>query len=284
MNIIDNIISSINALPTLPTIYTQLSEALDDEYASNQRIAQIISSDQASAFKVLKVANSPIFGVQRRIESINQALLFLGHTEVKNILLALSIVKQFNGKGDPNSLRSVDLWAHSIATGIICRNLAILSGQKKFDNYFLAGILHDIGKLLFLQFAPKEYINAVKLAKEEKIPILIAEKEVLKIDHAQAGQILADKWKIPSYIQETIQYHHPAQTPKGTNHLLSTVHLANIIARIMKLGFSGDNLIPQPNNIIWEEIVLDKGDIISLSDKILSDYKNAIHTLLIDQS
>lgn len=284
MNIVDKIFTSINALPTLPTIFAQLSEALEDEYASNQRIAQIISSDQASSFKILKVANSPIFGVQRKIESINQALLFLGHTEVKNILLALSIIKQFDSKGDLNSLRSVDLWAHSIATGIICRNLAILSGQKKADNYFLAGVLHDIGKLLFLQFAHQEYVAAVKFARDEKTSIIIAEREILKIDHAQAGQVLAEKWKIPSYIQDTIQYHHSAQTPKGTSHLLSTVHLANIIARIMKLGFSGDNLIPRPNIIVWNEISLDKGTIIALSDKILSDYKNAIHTLLIDIS
>lgn len=284
MNLVDKILTSLNALPTLPTIFARLSEALEDEYASNQMIAQIISSDQASSFKVLKVANSPIFGVQRKIESINQALLFLGHTEIKNILLALSIIKQFDSKGDLNSLRSVDLWAHSIATGVICRNLAIVSGQKKVDNYFLAGILHDVGKLLFLQFARQEYATAVMFARDERIPIIIAEREILKIDHTQAGQILSEKWKIPSYIQETVQYHHSAQTPKGTNHLLSTVHIANIIARIMKLGFSGDHLIPQPNIAVWSEISLDKGVIISLSEKILSDYKNAIHTLLIDQS
>lgn len=284
MTIVDKIFGSINALPTLPTIFAQLSEALEDEYASNQRIAQIISSDQAASFKVLKVANSPIFGVQRKIESINQALLFLGHTEVKNILLTLSIIKQFDGRGDLNAFRSVDLWAHSIATGIICRNLAILSGQKKVDNYFLAGILHDIGKLLFLQFVHQEYINVVKFAKDKNVPVIIAEKEILKLDHAQAGQLLAEKWKIPSYIQETIQYHHSGQTPKGTNHLLATVHIANIIARIMKLGFSGDNLIPQPNIIVWDEISLNKGDLFSLSDKILKDYKHAINTLLIDQS
>lgn len=282
MNIVDKILNSVSALPTLPTIYAQLSEALDDEFVSNQRIAQIISSDQSSSFKILKVANSPLFGVQKKIESITQALLFLGHTEVKNILLALSIIKQFNSKGEPNSLRSVDLWAHSIATGIISRNLALNSGLKKVDNYFLAGILHDIGKVIFLEFVPEEYKVAVKLAKDENIPIKNAEQEVLKIDHTQAGQVLAEKWKIPSYIQEAIQYHHSGQTPKGTNHLLSTVHIANIIARIMKLGFSGDNLIPQPNIIVWDEISLNKGDILSLSEKTLQDFKHAVHALLID--
>jgi len=282
MNLIDKILSSINSLPTLPTIFAQLSEAMDDEYVANQRIAQLISSDQASAFKILKVANSPLFGVQKKIESINQALLFLGHTEVKNILLALSIVKKFNTKGDSHGLRHIDLWAHSIATGIISRNLALISGQQKVDNYFLTGILHDIGKLIFIEFIPKEYLEAVKFAGNEKILIQDAEKEILKIDHAQAGQRFAEKWKMPQYIQEAIQYHHIVQTPRGTNHLISILHISNIIARIMRLGYSGDNLVPQPNIVAWDDIEINRGDIISLKEKILSDYKIAVHTLLID--
>jgi putative nucleotidyltransferase with HDIG domain len=282
MNIIDKILNSINNLPTLTTIYTQLSEAIDDEYASNQRISQLISSDQASSFKILKVANSPLFGIQRKIESINQALLFLGHAEVKNILSTLSIVKQFNTRGDSHGLRPVDLWAHSIGVGIISRNLALISGQKKVDNYFLAGVLHDIGKLIFLEFVPKEYMFAVEFAENENIPIKDAEKEILKIDHTQVGQLLAEKWKMPQYIQDVIQYHHSAQTPKGSSHLLSTVHISNIMARIMRLGFSGDNLVPQPNMMVWDEVEIEKGDLISLQEKIVNDFKNAVHTLLVD--
>ncbi|MDQ7816637.1 MAG: HDOD domain-containing protein [Melioribacteraceae bacterium] len=282
MNIIDKILNSINNLPTLTTIYNQLSEAIDDEYASNQRISQLISSDQATSLKILKVANSPLFGIQGKIESINQALLFLGHTEVKNILSTLSIVKQFNTRGDSHGLRPVDLWAHSIGVGIISRNLALISGHKKVDNYFLAGILHDIGKLIFLEFVSKEYMFAVEFAENENIPIKDAEKEILKIDHTQAGQLLAEKWKMPQYIQDVIQYHHSAQTPKGSSHLLSTVHISNIMARIMRLGFSGDNLVPQPNMMVWDEVEIEKGDLISLQEKIVNDFKNAVHTLLVD--
>lgn len=271
---------SVNNLPTLPTIYSQLSQAMEDPSATGEKIAKIISSDQTSAFKVLKVANSPLYGLHGKIDSISQALIYLGHNEVKDIVFALSVMKMFSKDKNIRGLRPVDLWAHSIGVGVITRNIGLAIGEKNTENYFLAGVFHDIGKIIFLEFAVKEYQNVIYMVTEKKCSIKDAEKEIFGIDHAIAGQILADKWRIPQNIQDIILNHHVGQKARGTNTLLAAVHLGNIIAHILGFGFSGDNLIAQPNPAIWDTLKLRRGEILSLKDKFIDDYSHTIKMML----
>jgi len=280
MDFSEKIRISVNNLPTLPTIYSQLSHAMEDPMATSEKIAKIISSDQTSAFKVLKVANSPLYGLHGKIDSISQALIYLGHNEVKDIVFALSVMKMFSKDKNIRGLRPVDLWAHSIGVGVITRNIGLAIGEKNVENYFLAGVFHDIGKIIFLEFAVKEYQNVIDIVTEKKCPIKDAEKEVFGIDHADAGQILADKWRIPQNIQDIILNHHTGQKTKGTNTLLASVHLGNILAHILGFGFSGDNLIAQPNPVIWDTLKLRRGEILSLKDKFIDDYSHAIKMML----
>lgn len=190
-------------------------------------------------------------------------------------------MKHFSNNNQNSALRPIDLWAHSIGVGVIARNLGIVTGQQKIDNYFLAGILHDIGKVIFLEIIPNEYKTVLDYAASKKISIKEAEMEILKMDHSRAGYLLAQKWKMPGFITDVIVYHHSGETPQGTNQMLSTIHLANIIARIMKFGYSGDCQIPQPNIKIWDSLNLGKGDILSLRDKLISDFKHTTQTILL---
>lgn len=280
MDFSEKIRSSVNNLPTLPTIYSQLAEAMEDPLATNDKIAKIISSDQSSAFKVLKVANSPLYGLHGKIDSISQALMYLGHNEVKNIIFALSVIKVFSKEKSVKGLRPVDLWAHSIGVGVITRNLGQAIGEKHIENFFLAGIFHDIGKIIFLEFAVKEYQKVIDLVLEKNCRIKDAEKEIFGIDHAAAGQILADKWRLPQNIQDIILHHHSGHKSQTTNTLLASVHLANILAHILGFGFSGDNMIPQPSTIVWDTLKLQRGALLTLKDKFIDDYSHTIKLML----
>lgn len=280
MDFSEKIRISVNNLPTLPTIYAQLSEALEDPLATNEKITKIISSDQSSAFKVLKVANSPLYGLHGKIDSISQALMYLGHNEVKNIVFALSVMKIFSKDKNVKGLRPIDLWAHSIGVGVITRNIGLVIGEKNIENYFLAGIFHDIGKIIFLEFAVKEYQKVIDLVNQKNCRIKEAEKEVFGIDHAVAGQILAEKWRLPQSIQDIIYYHHHGQKSKETTKLLASVHLANILAHVLGFGFSGDNIIPQPNSAIWNVLNLKRGLIMDAKDKFIDDYSHTIKLML----
>ncbi|KAF0152288.1 MAG: metal dependent phosphohydrolase [Ignavibacteria bacterium] len=280
MDFSDKIKRSVNNLPTLPTIYSQLSEAMEDPLATNDKIAKIISSDQSSAFKVLKVANSPLYGLHGKIDSISQALMYLGYNEVKNIVFALSIMNIFSKDKNVKGLRPVDLWAHSIGVGVITRSIGSAIGEKNIENYFLAGIFHDVGKLIFLEFAANEYQKVVEIVKEKNCRIKDAEKEIFGIDHAEAGRVLAEKWRLPQTIQEVIYYHHNGEKSKDASKLLASVHLGNILAHALGFGFAGDNIIAQPNPTIWSTLNLQKGSLLKLKDKLIDDYSHTIKLML----
>ena len=118
----------------------------------------------------------------------------------------------------------------------------------------LAGIIHDIGKLLFIEFLPKEYEKVLKLVKEKNCFIKDAEVEILGMDHCRAGQILAEKWKLPSGLQDAILLHHVGIKANQKSKMVASVHIADILTTALELGKSGDNIIPEPNFKVWEII------------------------------
>ncbi len=281
MDIKERILSKVKNLPTLPTVYAALSEAIQDPRASSEKIAAIISNDQVSSFKILKVANSPFFGFRGKIGTISQAIMYLGFNEVRNIVFALSVMDFFSKDKTLLNFRPVDFWAHSIAVGIISRAIGRGVGDRNLENYFLSGILHDIGKLLFFNALHEEYAEVLDIVENNNISIKEAEKKVLGMDHSDAGFLLADKWKLPVSLQKVISNHHIGRSNDTSDLLVGSVHLADICARVMDLGYPGDNLVPEPNPKVWEVVKLPPGFFTASKSKILEDYEQAVHMMLI---
>lgn len=282
MDVIKKIIEGVNNLPTLPTIYTNLSEAMENPNTTKEELARIISFDQAASFKILKVANSPFYGFRGRIDTISQALLYLGFNEVKNIVFALSVIKAFSKSKSFKKFKPLDLWAHSIGVGITTRILGSAVGEKNLENYFLAGIFHDIGKLIFFEYVPNEYAKVIDLVESKGIPIRDAELEILGLNHARAGQLIAEKWKLPQSIVNIVSGHHTGLIGNNVNTLLASVHLGDILARTLDLGYGGDNIIPEPNIKIWDVLKLPKGFFASSKRKLKDDYDRITKIMLMD--
>jgi HD-like signal output (HDOD) protein len=281
MDIKEKLLTKVKNLPTLPTVYSALSEAMQDPRASSDKIASIISNDQVSAFKILKVANSPFFGFRGRIDTITQAIMYLGFNEVRNIVFAISVIDFFSKDKTLLNFRPVDFWAHSIGVGIITRMIGRGVGEKNLENFFLSGILHDIGKLLFFNIIQNEYSEVLDLVESNRISIKEAEKKVLGIDHSDAGYLLADKWKLPVSLQKVISNHHIGRSNDTADLLVASVHLADIAARILELGYAGDNLVPEPNISVWEVVKLPPGFFAASRSKIMEDYEHAVHLMLV---
>ncbi|MEG8947291.1 HDOD domain-containing protein [Rosettibacter firmus] len=282
MDVIKKIIEGVNNLPTLPTIYTTLSEAMENPNTTKEELAKIISTDQAASFKILKVANSPFYGLRGRVDTITQALLYLGFNEVKNIVFALSVINSFTRNKLFTKFKPTDLWAHSIGVGVATRIIGAAIGEKNLENYFLAGIFHDIGKLIFFEYVPNEYSKVIHLVESKNIPIKDAELEILGINHARAGQLIAEKWKLPQTVVNIVSAHHTGLIGFNINPLLASVHLGDIIARAMELGYGGDNFIPEPNIKIWDAIKLPKGFFSTARKKIKDDYERLVKIMLSD--
>lgn len=282
MSLMEKIVDTVKNLPTLPTVFAAISDAMENPRTTNEQLAKIISSDQASAFKVLKVANSPFYGFRSKVDTISQAIFYIGFTEVKNIVFALSVINFFSKEKSKISLHPVDLWAHAIGVGIAARNIGKGIGVKQLENYFLAGVLHDVGKIIFLEFAQEDYKQVLDLVEKENCLIREAEFKVFGIDHSRVGNMLAEKWKLPSSITDTINYHHSGISGRENLLLVSSVHVADIIARTLQFGFAGDNLIPQPNPRVWEVLKLNKGYLPAIRNKMEEDYKHLVSLMLVE--
>ena len=271
---IDNLLQRMDDFPTLPTIYSSLMELTSNPRSTVQDVANLISRDQAISVKLLKVANSTVFGIQTKVDSISQAIFYLGYNEVKNIALSLSIMDIFKKSNSRSDTFVVDLWKHSIAVGVITRLLGVRTGTKNLENYFISGIIHDIGKLFLYKFFKENYINQLSDAFKSDIKASEIERNVYGMNHDEIGSELAKMWKLPVSIRNAIKYHNNGLVGSEPDMLVGCIHLANIISIMLKLGNPGYEASSQPNFNIWKFINLPFGTLKSIYNDIISAYKS----------
>lgn len=264
-----------NQFPTLPTIYTSLMKVMSNPRSSIQDLSDVILKDQASVTKLLRVVNSSLFGLQGKITSVNQAIFYLGFNEVKNLLLALSVMEIFDKINKSEQFNIIDLWKHSIAVGVISKLIATKLKIKDSENYFIAGIIHDIGKLFFINFFADTYFKVIEKSKINCLDLSKTETEIFGMSHDVVGAELAKKWSLPTELVNTIEYHSRGKVAGKTDTLLSTVHLSDIISNIMQLGDSGRAFVGQPNFEIWNYLNLPADSFKNMYDEICSAYVSA---------
>lgn len=276
----ERLISKVDEFPTLPTIYSTLLDVMSNPRSTANDVATVISQDQSSASKILKASNSSIYGFRGRISTISQAIVFIGFDEVKNLVTALSIIHMFKGSKKSLFFNPIDLWKHSLAVGVISRHIGKTIGVTNLENYFLAGILHDIGKLLFFKVIPEEYSQVINQAIEKNMTIRDAEQEYLGITHTVAGEILAEKWKLPTLLKNVIRYHANGVIDGEVDQLTGIVHIANITAAMLGLGTSGEEIISAPNPKVWDRIKLPDQFFTTNLESIIVSYEESIELLL----
>ncbi|MBM2813581.1 MAG: metal dependent phosphohydrolase [Ignavibacteria bacterium] len=276
---IDSIIQRVDEFPTLPTIYMALSDVMANPRSTVNDAAAIISRDQSAAVKILKVANSSVYGIKGKITTISQAIFFIGFDEVKNLVVALSVMKLFASSKSTESLNPIDLWKHSIAVGVITRIIGKALGIKHIENYFVAGILHDIGKLFFYKYFNEDYSKVIALALEKKISIREAEFQKFGITHTTIGEMLAEKWKLPKVLRGVIGSHFSGTGDDKNDPITACVHLANIISHIIDMGSVADLQIQQPNPAIWELLNLPDNFFTKSYKVFFRDYEESANIL-----
>jgi HD-like signal output (HDOD) protein len=277
---INDILKKVDEFPTLPTIYSSLMDLMENPRTTTYELAALLSQDQASASKLLKVANSAIYGFQGRISTISQAILYIGFDEVKNLVTALTILRLFDSLESKHEINPVDLWKHSIGVGIITRLIGKSSGIRNLENYFLAGILHDLGKLVFLKILPVEYAKVIEFSVDFKLTVREAELKLLGLTHTVIGELLADKWRLPTSIKQTIRYHTNGFADEEFDHLIASVHVANIAANMYGMGYSWESIVPEPNLELWDKLSLSSNFFTYNIERIMTDYTESEGLLL----
>lgn len=253
MQQIDSILTRVREFPTLSAFFSSLSSAINNPDANINDIAEIIEKDQASVTKLLRIANSSIYGFRSRISNVSQAILFIGFEEVKNILLTLKVINLFRTFDEEiKFVNPIDFWKQSIGTGVIARMIGMNIGIQNNDVLFLSGITHNIGKLLFYLTIPEEYEKVLKVHSEKHISIQDAEREILGISNSMAGEMLAEKWRLSLPIIEGIKYYQTGFVGEKINLNVAILHIADISASMLGFGNDGREYISQPNPKAWE--------------------------------
>lgn len=215
---IDDILSEIVTLPSLPGTITRVREMLDDPECSLHQVGEVISTDPGIAIKALRLVNSAQYGTRNPVTSVEQAVALLGVKVVRNLVLSAAIFDQLQS-GTNEFIR------HSICCGLAMEMLAGASPGVALDpdEAFVYGVIHDIGMVIFHEFMPTQHQNARQLAVAKNIPLFLAEQDVLGVDHAALGGRLARHWRLPQQIVEAVAGHHDIHRASDANKPLAAL-------------------------------------------------------------
>jgi HD-like signal output (HDOD) protein len=237
---IESLLDDLGEIPTLPSIATTIMEKTLDSQVNARQIAQMVERDQALAVKVLKVANSPFYRRIKEISTIRGAVVLLGFNVLKSIVLSISVINLFNEK-DKRNLDFYKFWQHSIACAVCAKAIANKVFPPAAEDAFIAGLLHDLGKVVADQLICREgeYREVLEVMNRANSDIIEVEKSIMGVDHATLGKYLMEKWNLPALLCKTVGYHHrlaEAGEDDQTRKLCAIIHVADIVTNHLGLG------------------------------------------------
>jgi HD-like signal output (HDOD) protein len=237
-------------LPSLPTIYRQISEAIARPTSSARDIGNVISKDIGLSARLLRLVNSTFYGFPSRIDTLSRAVTIIGNRQLSTLALGMNIINTF--KNIPSHLIDMkSFWEHSIACGIGARIIAGYENIQNTERLFVAGLLHDIGRLILYSHIPVHAKNALLRAKYTDNLLHEAEFEIMGFNHARIGGLLLKKWQLPIALENTVKYHHTPQESKDPLEP-AIVHLADIMINALGIGSSGERFVPPLDPSAWQ--------------------------------
>ncbi len=270
----------LDSLPTLPIVVDLLNREIANDRATATSIAKIIGDDPAIMARVLKLVNSPLYAPTFKSKggvTIQQAVVRLGQNALRNLVLTTAIMNMFPSRANA-AFDRVEFWRHSICVGFIAKVLLEFTpkGTLNYEesDLALAGLCHDIGKVVLDQYFNERFASALEHASTNKTLLYEAEREVLGIDHAELGAELAQRWKLPAHIMLVMRHHHSALKVGGDPHekLVHAVLLADYICNHQELGFSGNC---RPMEFPWDSFEMLRLKIDKVPDILLRVHQEA---------
>ncbi len=285
-------VEEIGGLPTLPEVPMKILQLITSEKSSMDDISRIVERDPSLTVNILKVANSPYYGMRQKIASLKLALTILGLNEIINIVTSISIVRLFPTRLSGGSFDRVKFWNHSFGCATAARMLARDLDPETEGVEFVAGLLHDIGKLVLDQYFHPKLREVRKLREKEGLALLEAETRVIGVDHAVLGSWLAKRWDLPPPLVESIAHHHSPldvlalAPPSREPALTAMVHLADILAHEPELNFTESLQASEAfgANLAWKIILAERPELsrekIDMFIARFEEYKEKVSALV----
>jgi len=276
---ITNLVEDCPTVASLPSVYHRITEVMSDPYSSSGDFGAVVSEDPGLTARLLRLVNSAFYNLPSEIDSVTQALSVIGTHQLHDLVLATSVISMF----DDVPAEFIDMesfWKHCLATGVTCRVLATGRGEANVERLFVAGLLHDIGRLLMFMGNPDDTIDCMTRAREHGHLVYVLEQEVMGYDHAQVGQTLLKAWRLPESLQEPVEFHHNPKNARRFRVEAAIVHIADVTAHSLLLGNSGEQFIPPLSDAAWYR--MDGADSVSPATfaEIEIQYSAAVQAIL----
>jgi putative nucleotidyltransferase with HDIG domain len=268
----------IRNMPSLPTTVAKVLEVCNNPQTSPADLNHVISLDPVLVGRVLKLINSAYYGLGQQVTSLVRAIIMLGINTVKNLALSTAVMGNLSSKKDFQGLNMEGFWRHSLCVGVTAKILAKQRGidTKQMEEYFTAGLLHDIGKIPLNAVLSREYMLTVSAADRERISLFRAEDKILGMNHNAAGAMIVKAWRLEGAVGEVIIHHHNYDEYSGLHKdVLFSIAAANRFASIMEIGFSGDRYPEKTNPLIWESLGVDRNVFEGLETRVNEEIEKA---------
>jgi putative nucleotidyltransferase with HDIG domain len=268
------LIARVEDLPTLPRTVLRITEMVNDPRASARDLSRIITDDQVLTARLLKLVNSSFYGFPQRVSTVTGAIVLIGFDAIRNLLLTTSVFDLFPSRTSRDRRHQESLWDHSLGCAIGAKAIGAALRHEKLEELFVAGLLHDIGKIVVMTMLPEHFSRITARVAEGRLLISDAEAEVLGCTHADIGRLLAQRWNLPTKLISPIEHHHDPAAAGAWAVEASIVHLADILARALGLGSGGDAKVPPLDPAAWELLKLKTASLDAVMAAMLDEFED----------
>lgn len=268
----------VRDLPTLPAIYQQVEAVTRDPAASSARLAEIIGHDPIFTVRLLRVANSARYAPTERVTTVTRAVSILGHRAVRETVLVTSVITLLPQQEDRRR-QAEAFWRHALGVGAASRVVVAASPVGALlprEECLVAGLLHDLGRLIWLRFFPEELQAITAAAEQSGLTLLEAELALTGTTHARLGRMVARHWRLPESYQEVIGAHHDTALGGRDALLCGVVQVADALAHVLELGGPALSRVPSPARETWEALRLSPEQMPELLDTTLAEFQQTL--------
>lgn len=232
----EQLVRDLNGLVSLPRAYYRVNEMLEDPRYGSSDIGKVIAHDPALTARLLRLVNSAQFGVSSKISTIPQAITLLGTRNLRELILTTSVASAFSNISS-RLVDMADFWHHSIYCGILARAIARHLKHRQPEQIFVAGLIHDLGKLIIFYRLPDQAETILSEFADSELNLFEIEQRTLGFDHAAVGAALMLDWQLPELLYETTAHHHYPERARKYQDEVALVHVANVLSKGVEPGY-----------------------------------------------
>lgn len=234
-----NRLENSSCLPSLATIESALKELLNSDQRYTSQIAEIIRRDPSLTARLLRLVNSVHYGITKPVKDIEEAVFYLGMRQIRQLAMVTPIIEDFKTFSGQSRVEWRGFWQHCIGTALMTRDVLDLVQSQKVESDYVAGLIHDVGKIAMASVFPDHFAEIYIYRTEAEMDLMELEREVLGLDHAELGALYLQKQGLPEMYIEIIEFHHQPELAPNHGLIAAAVQVADLLVQEAKIGFSG---------------------------------------------